>query len=266
MKESCERVDQLNRFYDGHFEDARLSASRQGQLEYTTTMHYVHQALKERSKILEVGAGTGRYSIALAREGHDVTAVELTENNLAVLRRNSDGMSNLQVMQGDALDLSCLADDTYDLTLVLGPLYHLYTGEEQMKALREAVRVTRPGGIIMTAFLSVHAVIFDNYLRGDLLFGLEENFTETYEVKHFTRQLFTAFNIDEFEALFDPLPVDRITTAATDSVLELAEGRKDFAMSDEEFEAFAQYHLHHCERRELLGCSSHLLHICRKRK
>ena len=82
MKESCERVDQLNRFYDGQFEDARLSVSRQGQLEYATTMHYVHQVLKKRSRILEVGAGTGRYSIALAREGHDVTAVELTENNL----------------------------------------------------------------------------------------------------------------------------------------------------------------------------------------
>ena len=55
-----------------------------------------------------------------------------------------------------------------------------------------------------------------------------------------------------------------VTTAAVDGILELAEGRADFAMSEEEFEAYARYHLHFCEQRELLGCSSHLLHICRK--
>ena len=48
------------------------------------------------------------------------------------------------------------------------------------------------------------------------------------------------------------------------SVLELASKRRDFAMSDEEFEAYAAYHLHFCEKRELLGSSSHLFTICRK--
>ena len=52
--------------------------------------------------------------------------------------------------------------------------------------------------------------------------------------------------------------------AAADGILELAEGRSDFAMSDEEFEAYAACHLRFCESRELLGSSSHLLHLCRK--
>ena len=54
----------------------RLTKSRNGQLEYITTMCYIHALLPERAKILEVGAGTGRYSVALAKEGYDVSAVE----------------------------------------------------------------------------------------------------------------------------------------------------------------------------------------------
>ena len=258
------RAEMINGFYNGYIEDTRLSRSRHGQLEYITTMKYIHQMIQEQSSIIEVGAGTGRYSIALAKEGHDVTAIELAKSNIELLRQNSKGLENVTSYQGDALDLSRFQDNTFDLTLVLGPLYHLYDEKDQQKALDEAIRVTKDGGTIMVAFLSVHSILFDNYLQGDLRAGIEENFTEDYQVKHFTEQLFTGFNVDEFEALFRNKPVERITTVATDSILELAEGRADFAMSDEDFRAFAKYHLNNCEKRELLGCSSHLLYICRK--
>ena len=143
-------------------------------------------------------------------------------------------------------------------------MYHLYTKEDMLKALNEALRVTKPEGIIMTAFLSIHAIMHDDYLQGNFVEGLKENFTEDFKVKHFTEQLFTGFYIDEFEALFDTLHVKHITTIATDSILELAEMTKNFAMSDEDFDLFIKYHLHNCERREYLGSSSHLLHICQK--
>ena len=259
-----QRTEIINGFYDGYVEDTRLSRSRHGQLEYLTTMKYIHQVIPEKASIIEVGAGTGRYSVALAKEGHDVTALELAKSNFERLRQNSKGLENITSYQGDALDLSRFQDNTFDLTLVLGPMYHLYDEGDQQKALDEAIRVTKDGGIIMVAFLSVHAILFDNYLQNNLLAGIEENFTEDYRAKHFTEQLFTGFNIDEFEALFGNKPVEWMTTVAADSILELAEGREDFAMSDEDFRAFAKYHLHNCEKRELLGCSSHLLYICRK--
>ena len=258
------RIEIINGFYNGYIEDTRLSRSRHGQLEYLTTMKYIHQVIPEKASIIEVGAGTGRYSIALAKEGHDVIAIELAMSNLDLLRQNSKGVENIASYQGDALDLSRFQDNTFDLVLVLGPLYHLYDKWDQQKALDEAIRVTKDGGTIMVAFLSVHAILFDNYLQGNLRAGIDENFTEDYQVKHFTEQLFTGFNVDEFEALFRNKPVEWITTVATDNILELAEGREDFAMSDEDFRAFAKYHLHNCEKRELLGCSSHLLYICRK--
>ena len=258
------RIDIISGFYGSIDEDSRLAGSRHGQLERLTALHYIRKYAEEGCRILEIGAGTGQYSIALAKAGHRVTAVELVESNLAVLRQNSAGLPNLQSHQGDATDLSRFADGSFDLTLLFGPMYHLYTPADIHRALDEAIRVTRPGGVILTAFLSVHAILFNNYLNGRLQAGLEENFDAQGRVRHFEEQLFTGYDIAEFEALFMDKPVRHITTAAADSILELAEERRDFALSDEEFTAFAAHHLATCEIRELLGCSSHLLHICRK--
>ncbi|MBQ7920708.1 MAG: methyltransferase domain-containing protein [Lachnospiraceae bacterium] len=258
------RVEIVNSFYNEINEDIRLGRSRQGQLEYLTTMNYIHRFVKEGDKILEIGAGTGRYSIALAKEGYEVAAIELVERNLEVLKQNSEGLENIQAFQGDALDLSRFEDDTFGMTLVFGPMYHLYEEWDVQKALDEAIRVTKKGGVIFVAFLSVYAILFDNYLDGSLAAGLEENFAEDYKVKHFAEQLFTGYDIAEFEGLFTGKGVKYITTAAADSVMELAEGRSDFFMSDGEFDLFVKYHLATCEKRELLGASSHLLYICRK--
>ena len=76
--------------------------------------------------MLEVGAGTGRYSHALARLGYTVDAVELVAHNIEVFRRNTQPGEAVTIMQGNALNLSAFADGTYDITLLLGPLYHLY--------------------------------------------------------------------------------------------------------------------------------------------
>ena len=258
------RIELINSFYDGYREDIRLEKSRHGQLEYLTTMHYINKMTAANSSVLEIGAGTGRYSIALAKKGYKVTALELADRNFDILKENAKGIQNVHCYQGDALDLGGLEDNSFDLTLILGPMYHLYTKEDMLKALNEALRVTKPEGIIMTAFLSIYAIMYDDYLQGNFVEGFKENFTEDFKVKHYTEQLFTGFYIDEFEALFDTLHVKHITTIATDSILELAEMTKNFAMSDEDFDLFAKYHLHNCEKREYLGSSSHLLHICKK--
>ena len=259
------RQEILSSFYNEIDEDARLKKNRHGQLEYLTTMAYIHRYVPAGSKILEVGAGTGRYSIALAGEGMDVTAVELVEHNLAVLRENSRGLGNLQSYQGDATDLGRFGDNSFDATLVFGPMYHLYEAEEVQRAIDEAIRVTRPGGVILFAFLSVFAIMYANYFYGNWPAGQEENFTEDYQVRHFKEQLFTGYDVAEFEQLFQEKPVDWIVTAGVDGMLEAIEKRPDFSMTEEDFRAFAKWFLAFSDKRELLGSHSHLLYICRKR-
>ena len=259
------REEIVSGFYNENREEDRLTRSRHGQLEYATTMAYVHKYAGPRTKVLEIGAGTGRYSIALAKEGMDVTAVELVDANLKVLQESSKGLTGIQSFQGDATDLKRFSDDTFDVTLCFGPMYHLYEKTEVNKAIDEAIRVTKPDGVILFAFISVYMIMYANYFQGNWAAGEEENFTADYKVKHFKEQLFTGYEVPEFEALFDTKPVERITTAGVDGLLEPIEDRADFSISDKDFEAFCKWYLAMAEKRELLGCANHLLYICRKR-
>lgn len=259
------RKEIVSGFYDQYDEDGRLGRTRHGQLEYRTTMTYIHRYAAKGSKVLEVGAGTGRYSIALAKEGMDVTAVELAESNLAVLRENSRGMENIASYQGDATDLGRFAGDTFDVTLSLGPMYHLFEAEDVDRAIDEAVRVTKPGGVIFFAFISVFAIMYANYFYGNWAAGQKENFTADHRVRHFKEQLFTGYDVTEFEGLFQQKPVDWLATTGVDGLLEPIEKRPDFFLSDEELKALAEWYLAFSEKRELLGNTNHLLYICRKR-
>nr|AHF24843.1 SAM-dependent methyltransferase/GNAT family acetyltransferase [uncultured bacterium Contig2] len=258
------REEIVSRFYAQSDEDNRLRRSRHGQLEYAVTMNYIHRYAGPGARVLEVGAGTGRYSVTLAGEGMNVTAVELVESNLAVLREHSRGMENLRSFQGDAADLGRFEDGAFDVTLVLGPLYHLYEKEDVHRAIDEAIRVTKKDGIIMYAFISVFGIMYANYLNGNWAAGEEENFTADYRTRHFKEQLFTGYDINEFEELFTGKPVRRITVTGTDGILEPIEDRADFRITDEDFPAFVKWYLAFSEKRELLGNTNHLLYICRK--
>ncbi len=260
-----DRIDMLGAFYGQANEDTRLSRSRHGQLEHRTTAAYLARYAKPGTKVLELGAGTGRYSIALAGQGMDVTAVELVESNLATLRENGRGLANLTAYQGDAIDLSRFSDDTFDLTLSFGPMYHLYEPEDVQKAIDEAIRVTKPGGVLFFAFLSVYGIMYANYFYGRWAEGQAENFAADGSVRHFREQLFTGYDIVEFEQLYASKPVEPLATVGTDGCLESIEDRPDFAMTDTEFDAFAAWYLTVAEKRELLGATNHLLYICRKR-
>ena len=261
------RTQILEGFYGDGREADRLDRTRHGQLEFLTTMSCIDRLAPRPCRVLELGAGTGRYTVALAQRGHQVTAVELVEKNHELLQENTAAYPNVEAVRGDALDLRQWADDTFYLTLSMGPMYHLYGKGGVDRAIDEAIRVTRPGGILMFAFLSVHAILYDNYLQAEphsFRAGWEENFNGDMRLRHFPEQVFTGYDVDEFEALFKNKPVAHLRTVATDGILELAEDRSDFAMTDEDFRLFSAYHLLHCEKRELLGSSAHLLYICRK--
>ena len=258
------REEIISKFYTQYEEGVRLQRSVHGRLEYATTMNYIHRYADKGTKVLEIGAGTGRYSIALAKEGMDVTAVELVDKNLEVLQKNSEGIANIKSFKGDATELKNLADDTFDVTLVFGPLYHLYEPEDVNKAIDEAIRVTKPSGVIMFAFISVYAIMYSNYFYGNWESGQEENFTEDYGIRHFKEQLFTGYDIAEFEQLFAEKNVSWITTTGVDGLLEPIEHRVDFSVSDEDFKKLSAWYLNFSEKRELLGNTNHLLYICRK--
>ena len=136
-------MTELEEYYNKFNEEKRLN-SRHGQIEFRLSMKYIHECIAnldtKNIKILDIGAGTGRYSVALAEEGYDVTAVELVKYNLGILKKKN---SNVKAYQGNALKLSRFEDESFDITLLFGPMYHLFGFEDKKKALMEAKRVTK---------------------------------------------------------------------------------------------------------------------------
>ena len=259
-------MNYLEEYYNSRDEDSRL-LSRHGQVEYLTTMKYIRESLAglPDPEILEIGAGTGRYSVTLAKEGLRVTAVELIAHNLDVLRAKLDGSEPITVLQGNALDLSALPDGFYDLTMLLGPMYHLYTREEQLQALREAVRVTKPGGHILAAYCMNEPTVVQ------YVFGLN-HLHEVMELNMLTpdwhcisepKDLFQLMRTEDIASLDAELPVERRKLVAADGATNFMRESID-AMDDETFGKWVDYHFAVCERQDLIGASHHTLDILRK--
>ena len=259
-------MDYLKEYYESYDEDSRL-LSRHGSVEYITTRKYIDEALAgdKKKKILEVGAGTGRYSATLAKEGWDVTAVELLEHNLSILRSKLTGEENIRTLQGNAMDLSALEDDAFDLTLLLGPMYHLYNKEDKLRALSEALRVTKPGGFIMVAYCMndptvVQYVFGMNYLKEVMDFNM---ITSDWRCLSEPKDLFELVRTEEIAELDQAAGARRIKLVATDGATNYMRQFID-AMDDETFAAWVDYHLSVCERQDLIGASHHTLDILQK--
>ncbi|MCR5809643.1 MAG: methyltransferase domain-containing protein [Clostridiales bacterium] len=258
----------LEEYYNSRDEDSRLM-SQHGRVEYLTTMKYVHECLARFTspRILEVGAGTGRYSIALAREGYSVTAVELVPHNLEVLRSKLDGSEPITAMQGNALDLSAFPDGSFDITMLLGPMYHLYTEEDKLQALSEAVRVTKPGGYILVAYCMNEPTIIQYVFMGDHLndvLNTNSMLTEDWHCKSEPKEIFELVRTEDIARLDSKLPLDRIKLVATDGAAHYLSGLID-QMDLYTFEKWMEYHFATCERQDLIGASNHTLDILKVR-
>ncbi len=257
----------LEEYYNSYDEEGRL-LSRHGSVEYLTTRKYIHEALAgDRSKrILEIGAGTGRYSVALAQEGYHVTAVELVEHNLDILKSKLTGDECIEAVQGNALDLSGFASDSFDLTLLLGPMYHLYTKEDKLRALSEALRVTAPGGCLMVAYCMNEATVISYVFALGKLWEVlaADMLTPDWHCISEPKDLFELIRTEEIAELDEALPVERVKLVATDGATNYMRSVVD-AMDDETFSKWMEYHLSVCERQDLVGASHHTLDILRKK-
>lgn len=256
--------DIIEERYNNYDEEERFNRKSQN-FEYLTTMRYIEKYVKKGCKILEIGAGTGRYSIALAKQGYDVTAVELVEKNLNVLRENSRGLENITSMQGDALDLSVFEDNTFDIVLNLGPMYHLYNSEDKNQAISESVRVCKKGGTCIFAYLTHSSIVWAYGVRKGCLSNLKYALNEDGSIRDIPEEIYNSFFIDEFGKLFEDKGTIFLKNVATDGLAPLMRDYIDDKMSDEDYNLLLQLHFATCERIDHQGYSSHMIYICQKR-
>lgn len=260
-----EALSCLKNYYENYDEDSRLR-SKHGLVEFLTTMRYIKRHLTENSRIIEIGAGTGRYSHALAQKGYRVDAVELIEHNIEIFKSKTEAGENISVVQGNAVDLSDFADNTYDITLLLGPMYHLFTEEEQKKALAEAVRITKKGGILFVAYCGNDATIV-NFCFGKGMINIEPYKSlidpKTFKASSNPSELFELYRKEDIEALTRELPVERLNFVGTDMAANYMRDTID-GMDEETFQIFLNYQFYICERQDMVGVSHHFLDILKK--
>lgn len=198
-----ERLEALTNYYMTHNEDTRLTLKR-GMVEFLTTIHYVEKYLKPGMRILEIGAGTGRYSHYFAQKGYDVDAVELMECNIEVFKANTKDGENVTIQQGDAVNLQNIGSDRYDVTLLLGPMYHLYTEEDQIAAMSEAIRVTKKGGIVFAAYCNNDITVYHfGFLRGGFNIGGHDELIdfETFKLNSTPKEIFALYRQEDVNKL-----------------------------------------------------------------
>ena len=250
-------------FYEHFDEDGRL-LTRHGNVEFTVTCKYIYDYLNnDKSKrILDIGAGTGRYSIKLHNDGYIVEAVELVEKNVEIMRNNCEGI-NAHV--GNACNLSRFKDETFDLVLLFGPMYHLFTTEDRIKALNEAKRVCKKDGYIFVAYyMNDYAVINYGFLRGHIKECIEDGTVDSnYHYQPKEGDLFSFVRIEDIDKLNKGCNLKREKIVACDGIANLLRVELN-KMTEDVYNEFVKYNLSIAERQDLIGISTHTLDIVRK--
>ncbi len=262
-------MNEIEAYYNKFNEEKRLD-SRHGQIEFITSMKYIRQYLdeitpatqKSNIKILDIGAGTGRYSVALADEGYDVSAVELVRHNLGILKSKN---SSVKAYQGNALKLKRFEDNTFDLTLLFGPMYHLFSFEDKKTALLEAKRVTKPGGIILCAYcMNEYSVITYAFKERHILECVEtKRLDQDFHTISSAENLYDYVRLEDINALNEAAGLTRLKIISPDGAANYIRPFLN-KLSEEEFQWFIKYHLATCERADLIGAGAHTLDIVQK--
>ena len=259
-----ERIKVLKAFYEAHDEDKRF-ASKYGSVEFLTTIAYIEKYLKPNMKILEIGAGTGRYSHYFARKGYKVDAVELMDCNIETFKANTKVGENVTVHKGDAINLENIADEQYDITLLLGPMYHLYTREHQLAAMSEAIRVTKKKGIVFAAYCMSDLTMYQYCFGRNMILDADKSskIDENFKLYSLPEDIFQLYRKEDIDELMSGFKVDRLHYVGTDMLTHMMRECID-NMSDEVFAIYMKYHFNICERGDMVGATNHVLDIFRK--
>jgi SAM-dependent methyltransferase len=174
-------ADEIQRYYEAGLEGGRLFAGS-GPLELARTQDVLARHLPAPpARVLDVGGATGVYARWLAERGYEVHLVDPVPRHVEEARAHA-GPPLARAMVGDARHLE-EADGSAAAVVLLGPLYHLVDRDDRVRALAEAGRVVRPGGVVVAAAISRHASLLDGLVRGliddpEFLLILERDLSE----------------------------------------------------------------------------------------
>jgi len=248
----------ITHYLTGFGEQNRLTLSQAHSIEFITTMHFLLKHIPKGSTVLDCCAAGGVYAFPLAKEGYNVTAGDLIQAHVDILNaENKHGMLE-SVYQGDVLDMSRFADESFDAVLCLGALYHLMERTDREKCVAECLRVLKSGGIFAFAYISRNALFINHFNSGAYT---SDELTKQWKTG--VNDVFYTMDFNEVNTLMDTFPVTKITDIGVDGLMYPLKNRLNEATA-EEFSAYMEYHIETCQQPSILGHSMHGLWIGRK--
>lgn len=247
-------------------------------LEFIINWHYIKKYLPIEGKILDNGAGPGKYAMELAKLGLHVTLSDLTPKLVEIAEKKAEELNLSKQFDGfhvlNATDLDIFQDEQFDTTLMLGPLYHLQTEKERNKAVDELYRVTKKGGIVFVAFqprtrMTVTSLQYpQNWKPNDTMESIMK-FCDDGIFNHTDEGRFTGayyFNVNEIQPFMEKHKFETIELIGSSSVGGLL-SREQIEYWEQRGESQALLHLliDMANDSSILGISSHLLYIGRKK-
>lgn len=163
---------EVRKYYSGYGikEWRRLIKDSYHQIEFITTMHFLKKYLPKKGHILDAGGGPGRYTIALAKTGRDITLMDFTPELLKIakrqIRRAGVEKRVKQIIEASVTDLQDFDDNSFDAVLCLGgPISHLISKKDRQKAASELVRVAKKGAPIFISVMSRFGVLTSELIK-----------------------------------------------------------------------------------------------------
>lgn len=256
-------MNSIIEYYNNYDEDGRL-LKKNRLPEYLTTMKYIEKYLTPNSKIIEIGAGTGRYSLELADRGYDITAVELVPHNIEIMKKKVKPNHNIKIYEGNACNLSFIESDTYDIVLLLGPMYHLFTDEDKHRAISEAIRVAKRGGVIYASYCNNDTCMYKMFYKKRILDYLDSGLIrEDYHAVSSPNMVFELYRKPDIDELMKSHNVKRLHFVGVDMLSYLYSNKLNM-LNKREFDEYMKFLSTICEREDMVGFSIHMLDIFKK--
>lgn len=247
-------------------------------IEFQVNWHYINKYLPKTGHVLDNGAGPGKYSMKLAKEGYLVTLTDLTPRLVEIARNKAQELGLENQFEGfyaaDARELIMLEDEQFDTSLMLGPMYHLQEEKDRIKAVQELHRVTKKNGFVFVAFMPrVRHILTsllspENWKPNDNIDTIVR-FSKSGCFNHQDEGRFTGayyFNIEDINPFMETQGFETIQLIGSNAGTIINNDSWDYwkDKGEQEFQKVIDLIIEKGADPYILGISSHLLYIGRK--
>ena len=278
MKSSLKtEVNKVVEYYSTFDEWGRLDRE---PLEIQVNWHYIQEYLPKTGKVLDNGAGPGKYAMKLAEQGYRVTLTDLVPRLVEVGENKAKELGLSSQFDGfhvaDARSLTLLENEQFDASLMMGPMYHLQSEQDRNLAIKELYRVTKKDGIVYVAFMPrikhvLSSLLYPQTWKPNDNMDSIQQFIRTGEFNHSDKGRFTGayyFNVEDIQPFMESYGFETLNLIGSSNIgTLLSKEQWEYWQNrgKDEFTQLIELLKKTATNPYVLGVSSHLLYIGKKK-